>query len=75
MQLKIWTEIECIPSSCENDKQDVAVQKVVEFMDAYSLSQEDFDTIVELSKFQVFIPTSYNSLPFIKFSGVFRLYK
>ncbi|XXG69159.1 hypothetical protein AAC387_Pa06g2095 [Persea americana] len=31
---------------------DVAVQKVVEFMDAYSLSQEDFDTIVELSKFQ-----------------------
>ena len=33
--------------------QDAAVQKVVEFMDAYSLSQEDFDTIVELSKFQV----------------------
>ncbi|KAM0937086.1 putative BRCT domain, AAA+ ATPase domain, ATPase, AAA-type, core, replication factor C subunit 1 [Dioscorea sansibarensis] len=31
---------------------DAAVQKVVEFMDAYSLSQEDFDTIVELSKFQ-----------------------
>ncbi|WOL16902.1 replication factor C subunit 1 isoform X4 [Canna indica] len=29
-----------------------AVQKVVEFMDAYSLSQEDFDTIVELSKFK-----------------------
>ncbi|XP_068650919.1 replication factor C subunit 1 isoform X2 [Aristolochia californica] len=31
---------------------DVAVQKVVKLMDAYSLSQEDFDTIVELSKFQ-----------------------
>ncbi|KAG9445235.1 hypothetical protein H6P81_016575 [Aristolochia fimbriata] len=31
---------------------DVAVQKVVELMDAYSLSQEDFDTVVELSKFQ-----------------------
>lgn len=26
---------------------------VVEFMDAYSLSQEDFDTIVDLSKFHV----------------------
>ncbi|XP_042440978.1 replication factor C subunit 1-like isoform X2 [Zingiber officinale] len=31
---------------------EVAVQKVVEFMDAYSLNQEDFDTIVELSKFK-----------------------
>uniref|UniRef100_A0A0E0MGH2 Replication factor C subunit 1 n=2 Tax=Oryza punctata TaxID=4537 RepID=A0A0E0MGH2_ORYPU len=31
---------------------DEAVQKVVEFMDTYSLSQEDFDTIVELSKFK-----------------------
>lgn len=31
---------------------DAAVRKVVEFMDTYSLSQEDFDTIVELSKFQ-----------------------
>ncbi|KAJ4762451.1 Replication factor C subunit 1 [Rhynchospora pubera] len=29
---------------------DEAVQKVVELMDTYSLSQEDFDTIVELSK-------------------------
>ncbi|KAF7097065.1 hypothetical protein CFC21_098926 [Triticum aestivum] len=29
-----------------------AVQKVVEFMDTYSLSQEDFDTLVELSKFK-----------------------
>ncbi|KAL2346835.1 hypothetical protein Fmac_000835 [Flemingia macrophylla] len=29
-----------------------AVQQVVEFMDTYSVSQEDFDTIVELSKFK-----------------------
>ncbi|XP_020234194.1 replication factor C subunit 1 isoform X2 [Cajanus cajan] len=29
-----------------------AVQQVVEFMDKYSISQEDFDTIVELSKFK-----------------------
>lgn len=33
--------------------QEVAVEKVVEFMDAYSLSQVDFDTVVELSKFKV----------------------
>ncbi|XP_062171503.1 replication factor C subunit 1 isoform X2 [Alnus glutinosa] len=31
---------------------DEAVQNVVEFMNIYSISQEDFDTIVELSKFQ-----------------------
>ncbi|KAL6654828.1 hypothetical protein ACP70R_008293 [Stipagrostis hirtigluma subsp. patula] len=31
---------------------DEAVQKVVEFMDTYSLSQEDFDAIVEVSKFK-----------------------
>ncbi|OEL36461.1 Replication factor C subunit 1, partial [Dichanthelium oligosanthes] len=31
---------------------DEAVQKVVEFMDTYSLSQEDFDTMVEISKFK-----------------------
>lgn len=31
---------------------DEAVQKVVEFMDTYCLSQEDFDTLVELSKFK-----------------------
>ncbi|KAI5667092.1 hypothetical protein M9H77_16945 [Catharanthus roseus] len=29
-----------------------AVEKVVEFMDSYSISQDDFDTIVEISKFQ-----------------------
>ncbi|XP_031254201.1 replication factor C subunit 1-like [Pistacia vera] len=31
---------------------DEAVKKVVDFMNVYSISQEDFDTIVELSKFQ-----------------------
>uniref|UniRef100_A0ACD5UBJ4 Uncharacterized protein n=1 Tax=Avena sativa TaxID=4498 RepID=A0ACD5UBJ4_AVESA len=31
---------------------DEAVQQVVEFMDTYCLSQEDFDTLVELSKFK-----------------------
>ncbi|KAH9699375.1 Replication factor C subunit 1 [Citrus sinensis] len=36
----------------ETLEQDEAVKKVVEFMNAYSISQEDFDSIVELSKFQ-----------------------
>lgn len=31
---------------------DEAVRKVVEFMDAYSLNMEDYDTLLELSKFQ-----------------------
>jgi len=31
---------------------DEAVEKVVEFMDLYSISQEDFDSIVEMSKFK-----------------------
>ncbi|XP_057808112.1 LOW QUALITY PROTEIN: replication factor C subunit 1 [Salvia miltiorrhiza] len=31
---------------------DEAVEKVVEFMELYSISMEDFDTIVELSKFK-----------------------
>ncbi|XP_057459599.1 replication factor C subunit 1-like isoform X2 [Actinidia eriantha] len=31
---------------------DEAVEKVVEFMDFYSISQEDFDTVVEISKFK-----------------------
>ncbi|GAB2212708.1 hypothetical protein Drorol1_Dr00020689 [Drosera rotundifolia] len=31
---------------------DEAVKKIVEFMDSYSISQEDFDTVVELSKFK-----------------------
>lgn len=35
--------------------QDEAVEKVVEFMDAYSINQEDFDAVVEMSKFQVFL--------------------
>ncbi|XP_028068983.1 replication factor C subunit 1 isoform X2 [Camellia sinensis] len=31
---------------------DEAVEKVVEFMDSYSISQDDFNTIVEISKLQ-----------------------
>lgn len=31
---------------------DEAVEKVVKFMDAYSISQEDFDAILEISKFK-----------------------
>lgn len=38
----------------------------MEFMDSYSISQEDFDAIVEISKFQVFIsaycPLTLNSI-------------
>ena len=33
--------------------QDEAVREVVNFMNTYSISQDDFDTIVELSKFKV----------------------
>ncbi|XP_052185630.1 replication factor C subunit 1 [Diospyros lotus] len=33
-------------------RKDEAVEKVVEFMDSYCISQGDFDTIVEISKFQ-----------------------
>lgn len=33
--------------------QDEAVEEVIEFMELYSISMEDFDTIVELSKFKV----------------------
>lgn len=36
-----------------NHYQDEAVQEVVEFMNTYSISQDDYDTVVELSKFQV----------------------
>ncbi|KAL4373189.1 hypothetical protein AHAS_Ahas05G0056900 [Arachis hypogaea] len=32
-----------------------AVEKVVEFMNTYSISQEDFNTIVELSKFKLLV--------------------
>ncbi|VFR03000.1 unnamed protein product [Cuscuta campestris] len=31
---------------------DEAIEKVVEFMDSYSITQDDFDSIVEISKFQ-----------------------
>lgn len=39
--------------------QDEAVREVVEFMNLYSINQEDFDTIVELSKFKVLIPALF----------------
>ena len=42
----------CIYSIWDDD-QDGAAQKFVEFMNMYSISWEDFSTIVELSKFQV----------------------
>lgn len=29
------------------------MEKAVEFMDSYSINMDDFDTIVEISKFQV----------------------
>lgn len=31
---------------------DEAVEKVVEFMDAYSINQDDYDSVMEISKFQ-----------------------
>ena len=43
----------CIIFIGNNNYQDEAVEKVVEFMDFYSISQEDFDTVVEISKFKV----------------------
>lgn len=36
----------------KNLSKDEAVEKVIEFMELYSISMEDFDTIVELSKFK-----------------------
>ncbi|KAH9659429.1 Replication factor C subunit 1 [Citrus sinensis] len=45
----VYSEFAGIIVSKSND---AAVKKVVEFMNAYSISQEDFDSIVELSKFQ-----------------------
>ncbi|THU72645.1 hypothetical protein C4D60_Mb04t14390 [Musa balbisiana] len=53
---------------------EVAVQKVVEFMDAYSLTQEDFDTIVELSKFKGHPNPMDNIQPAVK-SALTKAYK
>lgn len=40
---------------CENIfTQDEAVTNVVDFMNSYSISQEDYDTIMELAKFKVY---------------------
>ncbi|GJN25334.1 hypothetical protein PR202_gb13150 [Eleusine coracana subsp. coracana] len=53
---------------------DVAVQKVVEFMDTYSLSQEDFDTIVEVSKFKGH-PNPMDGVPPAVKSALTKAYK
>jgi len=53
---------------------DEAVQKVVEFMDTYCLSQEDFDTLVELSKFKGHLNPMDGIQPAIK-SALTKAYK
>lgn len=55
-----------------NNYQDEAVEKVVEFMDSYSISQEDFDTTVELSKFKVCLDIQ-NVLCFILLASIAHL--
>lgn len=58
--VNMWTNLTCYCLTCTfpcENYQDEAVQKVVEFMNIYSISQEDFDTIVELSKFKVIYPS------------------
>ncbi|XP_057480701.1 replication factor C subunit 1-like [Actinidia eriantha] len=45
---------------------DEAVEKVVEFMDFYSISQEDFDTVVEISKFKGYPNPFDGVLPAVK---------
>ncbi|KAK9750602.1 hypothetical protein RND81_02G207800 [Saponaria officinalis] len=51
-----------------------AVKKVVEFMDAYSLSMEDYETIMELSKFQEHASPTDGILPAVK-SALTKAYK
>ncbi|CAA7404769.1 unnamed protein product [Spirodela intermedia] len=51
-----------------------AVQSVVEFMDAYSLSQEDFDSILELSRFQGH-PSAMDGVPPAVKAALTRAYK
>ncbi|GJN23699.1 hypothetical protein PR202_gb11368 [Eleusine coracana subsp. coracana] len=53
---------------------DDAVQKVVEFMDTYSLSQEDFDTILEVSKFKGH-PNPMDGIPPAVKSALTKAYK
>ncbi|XP_068343613.1 replication factor C subunit 1-like isoform X2 [Pyrus communis] len=53
---------------------DEAVQEVVEFMNTYSISQDDFDTIVELSKFQGHPNPLDGILPAVK-SALTKAYK
>ncbi|CAL5211681.1 unnamed protein product [Lathyrus oleraceus] len=51
-----------------------AVEQVVEFMNTYSISQEDFDTIVELSKFKGHPNPLDGILPAVK-SALTKAYK
>ncbi|KAE9620696.1 putative replication factor C subunit 1, P-loop containing nucleoside triphosphate hydrolase [Lupinus albus] len=51
-----------------------AVEKVVEFMNTYSITQEDFDTIVELSKFKGH-PNLLDGIPPAVKSALTKAYK
>ncbi|KAL5056339.1 hypothetical protein RYX36_037021 [Vicia faba] len=51
-----------------------AVEQVVEFMNTYSISQEDYDTIVELSKFKGYPNPLDGILPAVK-SALTKAYK
>ncbi|XP_062088936.1 replication factor C subunit 1 isoform X2 [Humulus lupulus] len=53
---------------------DEAVREVVDFMNTYSISQEDFDTIVELSKFKGY-PDPLEGIPPAVKSALTRAYK
>ncbi|KAL9226124.1 hypothetical protein vseg_001973 [Gypsophila vaccaria] len=51
-----------------------AVKKVVEFMDDYSLSMEDYETVIELSKFQEHPSPTDGILPAVK-AALTKAYK
>ncbi|XP_052485721.1 replication factor C subunit 1 [Gossypium raimondii] len=53
---------------------DEAVKQVLECMNAYSISQEDFDTIVELSKFQGY-PNPMEGIPPAVKAALTKAYK
>ncbi|XP_065847370.1 replication factor C subunit 1 [Euphorbia lathyris] len=53
---------------------DEAIEKVVEFMNVYSISQEDTDTILELSKFQGH-PNPMDGIPSAVKAALTRAYK
>ncbi|GMN28499.1 hypothetical protein TIFTF001_041180 [Ficus carica] len=56
------------------DNQDEAVREVVDFMNTYSISQDDFDTIVELSKFKG-CPDPLGGIPSAVKAALTRAYK